>query len=409
MAMPSRFGWVDFAEEDREQMLRVVDLFREQGTQDELGIGTVRDALADFFFPGTSTIQTRARYFLFVPWIYQELEDKKTPSVEVGLKARRSEVKLIYALLKAGETAGVIGQEAKEQLRRLPSSVYWSGLDSWGVRIFHGSQDQYHRYLDVFYRRREATILTNDGEPVGGNVRENWDRGIPKPPHGLLDEATLALNAKEAQYLLDHVAMLHPDSLLAKLLLADRHFQCDHLWLHPTTTSLAARLKEPIRHARNFSEAIHGSALLYNLLMARAKHVLEWIEAYENRLAKWAASIQQRWQELAGWHQDMKAFWSLSAITAASIPYTTRLFVDQWLGILFAEGSDRIPGSAAAHRLIVQREEQLKHTRARLSNNRALELWNGASGDRQLDFRWRNASTLLNDIHAGLGHGGEHA
>lgn len=43
--MPSRFGWVDFAEEDREQMLRVVDLFREQGTQDELGIGTVRDAL----------------------------------------------------------------------------------------------------------------------------------------------------------------------------------------------------------------------------------------------------------------------------------------------------------------------------------------------------------------------------
>lgn len=325
------------------------------------------------------------------------------------MKARRSEVKLIHALLKAGKTAGVIGQEAKDQLRRLPSSVYWSGLGSWGIRIFHGSQDQYHRYLDVYYRRREATIVTNDGEPVGGNVRENWDRGLPKPPDGLLDETAMALKAKEAQYLLDHVAMLHPDSLMAKLLLADRHFQCDHLWLHPATTSLAVRLVEAIRHARNFSEAIHGSALLYNLLMARARHVPEWVEAYENRLAEWATLAQQRWQELTSWHQDVKAFWSLPAITAASIPYKTRMFVDQWLGILFAEGPDRIPGSSAAQRLIVEREEQLKHTRARLSNQRALELWNGASGDRQLDFRWRNVSVLLDDIHTGLGHGGEHA
>jgi len=37
---------------------RKVDLFREQSTVDELGIGTVRDALADGLFPGISTIQT---------------------------------------------------------------------------------------------------------------------------------------------------------------------------------------------------------------------------------------------------------------------------------------------------------------------------------------------------------------
>lgn len=55
-------------------MLDVVDLFREHDTRDELGVGSVRDAFADMLFPGTSTIMTRARYFLLVPWAYQRLD-----------------------------------------------------------------------------------------------------------------------------------------------------------------------------------------------------------------------------------------------------------------------------------------------------------------------------------------------
>lgn len=42
-------------------MLDTLSLVRQQGTLDELGIGTVRDAPADLLFPGTSTIQTRPR------------------------------------------------------------------------------------------------------------------------------------------------------------------------------------------------------------------------------------------------------------------------------------------------------------------------------------------------------------
>ena len=49
--MGSKFGWVDFAEEDRQKMLDIIHLFREQDTRDELGIGTVRDSFSDYFFP----------------------------------------------------------------------------------------------------------------------------------------------------------------------------------------------------------------------------------------------------------------------------------------------------------------------------------------------------------------------
>ncbi|MGA2256604.1 MAG: DUF6361 family protein [Thermoguttaceae bacterium] len=407
--MPSRFRWVDFADDDRERMLRVVDLFREQGTQDELGIGTIRDAFADWFFPGTSTIQTRARYFLFIPWIYQRLEWDGVPSAEVAAKARRAEIKLIDALLEAGERQGVIGQEAREGLQRLPSSVYWSGLGSWGIRQFPGSQSQYHRSLDAYYRRESRTVMTDDKEPVGGGVRANWHAGLPEAPDDLLEESTMSLTDEEAEYLQANVVMCHPESLLAKLLLHDRHFECDFVWQHPHLDALPEGLRVTIQHARNFSETLHGSALLYNLLMSRARGVEEWAHGYEERLGTWAALVQGRWEDLCQWHADIRALWSLPALVAATIPYRTRVFVDQWLEILFSEAAEGTIVSPAAKRLIVEREEQLKHTRARLSNKRALELWNGASGDRQLDFRWGNVSTLLDDIHAGLGHGEDDA
>ena len=157
--MPSTFGWVDFMEEDRRRMLDVVHLFREQDTRDELGLGTIRDAFADYFFPGTSTVQTRVRYMLFVPWMYQRLEQKKTPSAQIAKKARNEETRLINELLKREPEDGVIGSEAGKALKRLPSNIYWSGLGTWGIRLFQGSQDDYHRHLDAFYALQSSTSL----------------------------------------------------------------------------------------------------------------------------------------------------------------------------------------------------------------------------------------------------------
>src|SRR5688572_32609388 len=97
----SSFAWLDFSESDRQKALDVIDLFREKGTVDELGIGTIRDAIADVLFPGTSTIMTRAKYYLFVPWIYVRHEKKKTPSNEIAQRARADEIALIGALIDA--------------------------------------------------------------------------------------------------------------------------------------------------------------------------------------------------------------------------------------------------------------------------------------------------------------------
>ena len=47
-----QLGWIDFSKEDRQKALDVINLLSEQGAVDELGIGIVRDAFANYFFPG---------------------------------------------------------------------------------------------------------------------------------------------------------------------------------------------------------------------------------------------------------------------------------------------------------------------------------------------------------------------
>jgi hypothetical protein len=52
--------------------------------------------------------------------------------------------------------------------------------------------------------------------------------------------------------------------------------------------------------------------------------------------------------------------------------------------------------------LIRDREVQLKRALARLTSRRALELWNGAAGADQLDYRWGTAQQMIEDILAPL-------
>ena len=63
----SSLAWIDFDEAERERAQRIMALFQERESRDELGLGAIRDSIADHLFPGTSTIQTRLRY-IFRGW-----------------------------------------------------------------------------------------------------------------------------------------------------------------------------------------------------------------------------------------------------------------------------------------------------------------------------------------------------
>src|SRR3954454_12654889 len=115
--MGSFISWLDHSEADQRRVREMLRLFSDKETVDDLGLGTIRDAISNELFPGTSVVQTRARYYLFIPWIYAEAQ-RRWPS-NLLAKAGDMERKLIFALLNGGEGDGVIGREAQAKLKTL--------------------------------------------------------------------------------------------------------------------------------------------------------------------------------------------------------------------------------------------------------------------------------------------------
>jgi hypothetical protein len=399
--MPSLFAWVDFAEEDRRKMAEVIDLFREQDTRDELGLGAIRDGLADLMFPGTSTIQTRARYFLLVPWIYRRHEDRGTAGIEVARKARADEAKLIQALVDGGERDGVIGIEKRAELQRLPSNIYWAGLGVWRVRQSVGSQDQYHRSWDALLRRRDTLARDDDNEPIDGTGAPTWDLELPDSPSGFLEQATLSLLKGEAEYLQQRILDLGA-TLLGHLVSRTAPApQSEFPWTHPEYDGFPVELRTQVEHARLFSEGMHGAALLYNLMLSEARGDGELRSTYRERFASWAALVEGSAGAYSSWDRD--AFWALVGSTSAHLGVRTRRFVDGWLDrALGSADLEKLADAADVRALISERERILKRARARLSSPRALERWSGSAGAQQINYRWHRVRAIATDILRGL-------
>lgn len=49
-------------------------MLSKDGTLDELNIAPIKDGFAGIFFPGTSTIRTRAKFFFAVAYALKDLE-----------------------------------------------------------------------------------------------------------------------------------------------------------------------------------------------------------------------------------------------------------------------------------------------------------------------------------------------
>ena len=295
----SAFTWLDLSDRDRKRALDAVDLFREEDTRDELGLGTIRDAFADRLFPGTSTIQTRVRYFLFIPWLFQTLRPAECELEVFARRVRQLQDRLRRSLMKGSESLGVIGYLAGGSVQRLPSSVYWQGLRRLGLLRFDGSETDYARSM-----RSHGPILRNDdGELVIDAGKNLWDPQLPKPPDRWLETTNFAVPLEEADYLTDRVRFTAPQSLLAHLLASGRPTgNVDFPWDSVVTSELPPPIDEELKHARNFSETMHGASLLYNLMLAREKGADGLEDDYESALAVWWEGLKRRSGELQGWN-----------------------------------------------------------------------------------------------------------
>jgi len=398
--MPSSFAWVDFGEDDRRRMMEILHLFHEREIREELGIGTVRDVFSDLLFPGTSTLHTRARYFLFIPWIFLKHEEKKTSSAKIEEYSRNDEIRLIHALIESGEQDGVIGYVARRKLKILPSYMYWSGLGVWGIRRFDGTLDQYFKFLDTFYSYKKSLVKSDDKEVIS-DVPCNWDPNLPPRPNKFPEKQKLALSYQEAEYLREKIMVNCRGSLLAFLVENTKPTDGDYIWLHLQYAEFPSLHKKQVQHAKNFSLVMNGASLLYNLMLSEKRNNEEWIDKYQNMISDWLSVVRNQMPQILGW--DLNEFRSIAFEQNRHVHFMTRRFINNWIGFVLNRRSlKNFPENEFARHLVQKREIQIKAKRSRLKNPRMLEQWQGESGARPLDFRWRVARRLLNDILEGL-------
>jgi Family of unknown function (DUF6361) len=101
---------------------------------------------------------------------------------------------------------------------------------------------------------------------------------------------------------------------------------------------------------------------------------------------------------------DRKRFWVIVSESMHAVSPAARKFVDGWIDhALRGAKLSGIVDDQQAQSLVAAREAQVKRSRKRLGNPRALERWNEASGAGQIDYRWFRVKTIANDIRQGLG------
>lgn len=399
--MPSSLTWLDHDIAARERSHRLLEMFKESDTRDELGIGAIRDSIADQLFPGTSVIQTRLRYILMVPWLFMQMENRLESSAKFPKVARQAELDL-SRLLSATDEKGVFGKSAGDQLKRLASSVYWAGMGSWGIRGYQGSQQEYFRQIESIYAARARRQRKDDGDWLDPHKGTTWHPALVKlMPEDFPNYAQLQLSRDESLFVREQWKRTHPESLLTWLAFdaksLDSNVIADAPWLHPRQEQFPVPMKMLVEHGRQFSALIAGAALVYNLRLCEVDGRPEGVEQYKQDLKEWSS----RWNstDLNSW--KLEDFWASVDGKGHSISSRTRTFVREWLRIL-KESGGQVVGSSSARTLIERREQDMKGARSRFTNHAARKQWGGASGLVPLTYRWGITSIFLDDLAAGL-------
>ena len=172
-------GWIDFSKDERNKVLNVIHLLDEPGAVDELGIGAVRDAFADLFFPGTSTVQTRAKYFLIVPYVLMEAGRGKYGSdLNTILRRIDSEERRCRDILIEKSNDGIIGSLVpRSWVLRTPSNIYWNGIKQMGIFKEDLSVKEYIHQSIIQRSLKKAKEYGNREKDAEENEKDDIDAG----------------------------------------------------------------------------------------------------------------------------------------------------------------------------------------------------------------------------------------
>ena len=388
-------GWIDFSKTERNKVLSVLDLLSEAGTLDELGIAPVRDGFANLFFPGTSTIQTRAKYFMIVPYALKDLEYSSETNPNRMLRALDEIERKCGEILVAGkDTEGIIGKRSLSQnrwVKRTPADIYWAGLRNFG--IFTGGTLSLFEYVRAMcaLKTQNATLTKlgnrNDNAEEGdlddkdaGNLFHMQFWKIPTYYDKWIDDLNIKLTKEEGSFLKGQMISSYPSSMLAFILRngLTEIFECKSF---QEMASLVKTFPEQIQQdyalAYDFSSFLFVLRTVYNIVVSEGKN----------------DSANALWDELKADLYDLAAVDLESIFTRLGITRNVRLCT-------FLRKSQSLMKDVNLEGMkteIKRRERDLKGSRSKTLHPGEFDP-NAWFGGGQLDYRFSNAKVIIKDI-----------
>lgn len=389
-------GWIDFSKSERSNVLSVLELLSEQGTLDELGIAPIRDGFSELFFPGTTTIQTRAKYFFIVPYALRDLElGKETNSAKALRELDQIEQDCGKIFLKNNPGIdGIIGSRALASggwVKQAPSRIYWAGLRKYGfflngeltlpeyVRVVCALKAEKANTLSLGNRNDKTNDDKDHDDQDAGSVAgiRFWD--IPTYRFDWREKLSMELTQEEGAFLKKKIVSRYPDSMLAYVLEnhVDEFFHCSSFQeLKSIIHLFPDKMQKDYYLALQFSDFLEAINVKYNLIISDEKN----------------AEAVRIWNEMQD-SLDERASVDLTRIVNRLKVYNPDLvrFLSEAKEAMLAHDETKLNNA------IVHRERSLKTSRAKVLHPGEFddEAWYGIGA---LDYRFYRTKTILADI-----------
>ena len=388
------FGWIDFSQNERNKILEILDNLTKPGTLDELGIGYIRDKFSNIFFPGTSTLQSRAKYFLVVPYIIKDVLDEYKRNMDIKKildNLNKAEEDFARKVLKNkhGDNESLIGKNALQQdkwVQKQPSYIYWSGIKSY--RIIDTDLSLYNYIQDILndkthnsfsYDKKEDKDIDDDKEfSKNYTIKpyfENWHKK---------DNIDLSLTREETEYLKTQIIQSHETSLMAYILMNKKRmksFKEVETFDAFTDDLIPEHLKKQYAYAKKFSNFVYVLWVIYNLAITDNgnTHAAVKYGILENELPEIASINLGEMYKL------------LEVDESDSLCY----FLNK------AKEYMQVKNIKELKKIICMREIALKQDRAKCKNKdkNNPEQWYGGE---KLNYRFYTARMIIKDIYNGL-------
>lgn len=389
-------GWIDFSKTERNKVLSVLDLLSEQGTLDELGIAPVRDGFSELFFPGTTTIQTRAKYFFIVPYALKDMEQSKTTTVGKMVKEFDDLEQACGKrfLENNPNEIGIIGSRSLSNggwVKRTPADVYWAGLRKYGI-FLNGSLSlsEYLRAICALKADKDNLLklgnrndasrdeFSSDDKDAGtiSGIRF-WD--IPTYHQDWFQDLRMELTSEEGAFLKQKMISHYPDSMLSYVLTHEvqgffdgNSFQDMKSIIH----LFPEQIQVDYQLAYEVSDFLDAINTQYNLILSNGEN--------EEAVRKWAV-ISTELKQIAS--VDLDAVFQRLQLQN----HRLYRFLKEAQDAMLANDVDRL------QKEIRRRERELKTTRAKTLHPGEFDTsnWYGVG---VMDYRFSYAKVILNDI-----------